>query len=129
MTLLGEIVEKDGMICLQTGPGVWYPLDGASGIAEDFREAFTCASRTDIGRQVHRVKGVLYLETIDDAAKRRQKTMRFGEAKIIVSISDADGFRVVHGSDNITLKHVPADKLTDADIWKRLWRVIEEIAP
>lgn len=53
--------------------------------------------------------------------------MRFGEAKIIVSISDADGFRVVHGTDNVTLKHVPADRL-HRKAWERLWETIEEIA-
>lgn len=52
--------------------------------------------------------------------------MKFGEASIVVSISDADGFRVKHGTDHVTLKHVPADKL-DAEAWNRLWQVIEEI--
>lgn len=52
--------------------------------------------------------------------------MKFGSAKILVSVSDADGFRVVHGTDKVTLKHVPADKL-DADAWERLWQTIEEI--
>lgn len=52
--------------------------------------------------------------------------MKFGAAKIVVSISDADGFRVVHGTDKVTLKHKPADKL-DAHAWERLWRTIEEI--
>lgn len=34
---LGTIAEKDGLICLQTGANVWYPLNGNSGIAEKFR--------------------------------------------------------------------------------------------
>jgi len=70
--LLGTIVEKDGAICLQTSPRVWYPLEGSSGIASDFRETFNRPQRTDIGRQLHRVKGVLYLETVADAAKRKE---------------------------------------------------------
>lgn len=71
MTLLGEIVEKDNIICLQTKPNVWYPLDGNSSIAEDFRETFNQASYTDIGRQLHRVKGVLHMEKIGDSIRRR----------------------------------------------------------
>lgn len=52
--------------------------------------------------------------------------MKFGNAKIIVSLSDADGLRVVHATDKVTLKHVPADKL-DANAWNRLWQTIEDI--
>lgn len=73
MTLLGEIVEKDGAICLQTAPNVWYPLEGQSGIAEDFRDTFNGANRWDIGRQVHCVKGVLYMEAISDGIRRRYR--------------------------------------------------------
>jgi hypothetical protein len=62
MALLGEIVDHDGMLCLRTSPRVLYPLDGNSGIAEDFRETFNRAQRSDIGKQLHRVAGVLYLE-------------------------------------------------------------------
>jgi hypothetical protein len=39
-TLLGVIAEKDGMICLQTSDNVWFPLNGNSGVAADFRESF-----------------------------------------------------------------------------------------
>lgn len=71
--LLGTIVDKDGMICLQTSPRVWYPLEGNSGIAADFQETFNRASRTDIGRQLHRVGGVLQMEGIADAIRRRYR--------------------------------------------------------
>lgn len=71
MTLLGEIVEKDGMICLQTGPGVWYPLDGASGIAEDFRETFNRAQKSDIGKRLHKMRGVLCLENQEQMQARQ----------------------------------------------------------
>lgn len=64
---LGTIVEKDGMICLQTGSNVWYPLDGASGIAERFRETFNQPQRSDIGKRLYNSRGVLMLE--NDAQK------------------------------------------------------------
>jgi hypothetical protein len=74
MTLLGEIVDKDGMICLQTAPGVFYPLDGNSGIAEDFRETFHKPRRSDIGRQLHRQGGVLWIESIEQRDLRKGMT-------------------------------------------------------
>jgi hypothetical protein len=46
--LLGEIVQKDGMICLHTASNVWFPLDGNSGIAEKFRETFNRPQQSDI---------------------------------------------------------------------------------
>jgi hypothetical protein len=68
--LLGEITEKDGMICLQTAPRVWYPLDGASGIAADFRETFNRPQRSDIGKRLYTRKGVLMLENNEQKAAR-----------------------------------------------------------
>jgi len=65
MTLLGEIVEKDGMICLQTAPRVFYPLGGNSGIAEDFRETFNQPARADLGRRLYRQNGVLCMESTE----------------------------------------------------------------
>jgi hypothetical protein len=73
MTLLGEIVDKDGMICLQTAPRVFYPLEGNSGIAQDFCETFNRPQRSDIGRQLHRQNGVLCMESTEQAAARRMK--------------------------------------------------------
>jgi hypothetical protein len=70
LMLLGTIVDKDGMICLQTSPRVWYPLEGNSGIASDFQETFNRASRTDIGRQLHRVGGVLQMESLEQMRAR-----------------------------------------------------------
>jgi hypothetical protein len=68
---LGEIVDKDGMLCLQTAPRVFYPLDGNSGIAEDFRETFNRAQRSDIGRELHRIAGVLQMESTEQANARK----------------------------------------------------------
>lgn len=74
MKLLGEIVEKDDMICLQTGPSVWFPLDGASGIASDFRETFNQAQCGDIGRRLYRVNGSLCMESVNQARERKAKS-------------------------------------------------------
>lgn len=52
--------------------------------------------------------------------------LKFGSASIFVSVSDDDGFRVIHGTDNVTLRHTPADKLRN-DAWERLWQAIDEI--
>lgn len=60
--LIGTITEKDGMICLQTGAGVWYPLGGNSGIAERFRESFNAPQRSDIGKRLYNSRGVLQME-------------------------------------------------------------------
>lgn len=56
------------------------------------------------------------------------KFLRLGAASVMISISDADGFRVVHGTDKVTLRHVPADDVPDGT-WDRLWEVIDQIAP
>lgn len=65
--LLGIIAEKDGMICLETGANVWYPLGGSSGIAERFRESFNDPARHDIGKRLYNAGGVLQME--NDAQK------------------------------------------------------------
>jgi hypothetical protein len=70
MILLGEIVEHDGMLCLQTSANVWYPLDGSSGVAECFRETFNAPHRSDIGKRVYSVRGVLQMEN-DQQLKER----------------------------------------------------------
>lgn len=63
---LGTIVEHEGCYCLESVSGKsWFPLDGASGIAHDFRETFTHAFPSDLGRELHRVKGVLYMESVE----------------------------------------------------------------
>jgi hypothetical protein len=68
--LLGVIAEKDGMICLQTGANVWYPLDGNSGIAEKFRESFNAPQRSDLGKRLYNVRGVLRMENNAQKAER-----------------------------------------------------------
>lgn len=68
--LLGIIAEKDGMICLQTGANVWYPLDGSSGIAEKFRESFNAPQRSDLGKRLYNSRGVLQMEN-DTQMKER----------------------------------------------------------
>ena len=73
MTLLGTIVEHDGMICLQTSPRIFYPLAGNSGITADFQEYFNKPSRGDIGRQLHRQNGVLCMESIEQMNARLAK--------------------------------------------------------
>lgn len=69
--LLGVIAEKDGMLCLQTGANVWYPLDGNSGIAEKFRESFNAPQRSDIGKRLYNSCGVLQME--NDAQKEERE--------------------------------------------------------
>ena len=71
--LLGTIVEKDGMLCLQTGAGVWYPLGGNSGIAEKFRESFNEPQPSDIGKRLYNSRGVLQMEN-DAQMKAREES-------------------------------------------------------
>jgi hypothetical protein len=67
---IGEIAEKDGMICLQTGAHVWYPLGGSSGIAEKFRESFGQAQPSDIGKRLYNFRGVLQMENAEQVQAR-----------------------------------------------------------
>lgn len=69
---LGTIVDHEGAICLQTSPRVFYPLEGSSGIAHDFREVFNRATPSLIGRELHRVKGVLYIENLEQMRERQK---------------------------------------------------------
>lgn len=69
-TLLGEIVYHQGRLALQTSPRIWYPLDGSSGVAHDFREAFGRAQRCDLGKLVYRVRGVMQMENDEQRAAR-----------------------------------------------------------
>ncbi len=69
--LIGTIAEKDGMICLQTGAGCWYPLEGSSGIAERFRETFTRAQPSDVGKRLYNSRGVLQME--NDAQRKERE--------------------------------------------------------
>lgn len=71
--LLGIIAEKDGMICLQTGAGCWYPLGGSSGIAERFRESFNQPARGDIGKRLYNYRGVLQMENDAQKLEREQR--------------------------------------------------------
>jgi hypothetical protein len=50
---------------------------------------------------------------------------RLGAASVTVSISDADGFRVVHADGSI-LKHIPAENLHPSD-WERFWSGINAV--
>jgi hypothetical protein len=60
---IGTIVLKDNLYCLESNSGrSWFPLDGASGIAHDFRETFTHVFPSDLGKELHRVGGVLQME-------------------------------------------------------------------
>ncbi len=68
--LLGEIVQKDGMICLQTGPSVWFPLRGNSEIAVRFQETFNRPLPSDIGRRLYDNGGVIQMESTGQAAAR-----------------------------------------------------------
>lgn len=68
---IGEIVEHDGCICVQVRPNLYYPLAGSSGLAADFRDAFNAPSRTDLGRGLWNVDGVLQMETAQQAQERR----------------------------------------------------------
>jgi hypothetical protein len=72
--LLGEIVEKDGRICLQNVRGnAWFPLEGNSGIAADFQASFNTPHPSDIGRRLYYVGGVMQMESLEQAAERRAK--------------------------------------------------------
>jgi hypothetical protein len=70
--LLGTIVRKDSVYCLQmaSAPNCWYPLGGSSGIAADFREAFGEPGAHDVGKQLHRVQGVLQMENQEQMKAR-----------------------------------------------------------
>lgn len=68
--LIGEVVEKDGMLCLQTTGRCWYPLKGASGIAWDFVQAFGRPQKGDVGKRVYRTGGILQMEN-DEQRKER----------------------------------------------------------
>lgn len=61
--LLGTVLCKDGWISLYTGKGIWYPLGGASGIANDFRETFGEAQLNDVGRRLYRQGEFLAMES------------------------------------------------------------------
>jgi hypothetical protein len=68
--LLGEVVLYQGALSLQTSPNCWYPLEGASGLAHDFREDFGPPQPGDIGKRVYRVGGILQMEN-DEQRKAR----------------------------------------------------------
>jgi hypothetical protein len=70
--LLGEIAEKDGLICLRSATNVWFPLDGNSGVAERFRESFGEPARHDIGKRLYNSRGVIQMEN-DDQRRARQE--------------------------------------------------------
>lgn len=69
--LLGTIVKKDGLICLETLTNCWYPLGGNSSIAVEFQETFNTPAQSDIGRQLWRVNGVICMESIEEMRKRK----------------------------------------------------------
>lgn len=71
--LLGIIAEKDGMLCLQTGANVWYPLDGNSGIAERFRESFNAPQRSDLGKRLYNLRGSITMENDAQKAEREAR--------------------------------------------------------
>lgn len=70
--LLGTIVEKDGMLCLQSRAICWYPLNGPSDIAECFRESFNAPQRSDTGKRLYNSGGVLQME--NNAQKLERET-------------------------------------------------------
>lgn len=71
--LVGTIAEKDGMLCLQTGAGCWYPLDGNSGIAERFRESFGGPLRCDLGKRLYNSRDGLQMENNEQKAAREAR--------------------------------------------------------
>lgn len=52
--------------------------------------------------------------------------VRLGAASINVSISDADGFRVTHGSTGDTIFHKAPENCTDKE-WNELFTTLEAI--
>lgn len=100
--LLGVIAEKDGMICLQTGAHCWYPLEGSSEIANQFRETFNAPSRSDIGRNLYRDRGVLQMESMEQMLAR----VHGGRMRTVHEFVHDFGA----GAGNLTVK-VPAGSL------------------
>jgi len=73
MKLLGTIEQAGPWLALRTSPTCVYPLGGASGIADDFREAFGDAQAHDIGKRVYRHSaGHLCMEN-DEQREARHK--------------------------------------------------------
>lgn len=75
--LLGVFVEKDGMICLETGLNCWFPIGGNSGLAAEFCETFNAPQRSDLGKRLYRVGGVLQME--NDAQKAARMAEESGK--------------------------------------------------
>ncbi len=59
--LIGTIEQREGAFGIATGCA-FYPIEGNSGIAEDFRETFNLAGAHDIGKRVFNDRGVIAME-------------------------------------------------------------------
>jgi hypothetical protein len=53
-------------------------------------------------------------------------TPRLGAASLNISFSDAEGFKVQHGTDGTILLHIAPGNLERED-WDRLWNGIDNI--
>lgn len=53
-------------------------------------------------------------------------TPRLGAASLRISISDAEGFKVEHGTDGTVLLHISPENLEKGD-WDKLWTGIEKV--
>jgi hypothetical protein len=53
-------------------------------------------------------------------------TPRLGAASLNISFSDAEGFKVEHGTDGTVLLHIAPENLEHED-WDRLWTGINNI--
>jgi hypothetical protein len=67
--LIGTITDREGMLGIHNG-AVFYPLNGNSGLAYDFKIAFGRVQRGDIGKRVFNVRGVLQMENNEQRDKR-----------------------------------------------------------
>lgn len=63
--LLGQIVEKDGMLAVHDGHRAWFPLDGMSLLAYNFRETFGPAQREHLGRLVYQDRDGLIMSPLE----------------------------------------------------------------
>ncbi len=59
--LIGTITDKDGMFGIATGCA-FYPINGNSGVANDFVETFGEAKPHDIGKRGYNHNGVIVME-------------------------------------------------------------------
>ena len=82
-----------------------------------------------MGQRDEGLDGLAQRRELDAAAAAKPATSglpRLGAAKVEISLSDADGFRVKHGTDGTTLVHIEPQHVEHGD-WSVLWNAIRSI--